>query len=536
MKRIISLSLPCFATDRWSRRAARRLGTGPSPAEAAPGTTPRATISEAQGRLTLAAVNPAAQAAGLVPGQGLADARALCPGLVVAQADPAGDAAALAALADWCGRYTPWTAPDFGAAAGTDGVWLDISGCAHLFGGEAALLADLRDRLAAAGLAARAAVADTPGAAWAAARFADPGITLIPPGGQRAALAGLPVAALRLMPATVAVLARLGLRRIGDLYGLPRAEVAARFGAGRLDEALEEQLQRRLDQALGLLDEPISRHNPRLGRPRPDWRARLPLTEPIGRAEDVAAGLGRLLGELCGRLEAAGHGARRLELALYRVDAKVRRLAVGASRPSRDPAHLQRLFADSLDGPETAGRGPEAGIELMILEATRTEPLAAVQLGGGGDDAPPAGDGTAALGALVDRLAARLGVANLFRLAPRESHLPERAVVAVPPLDPAAAGGGEQRWPAAGPRPLHLLPRPEPVEVATSPGGAPVSLCWRRARHALAAAEGPERIAPEWWRQAGTAPRDYYRVEDSCGRRFWLFRRGPDWFLHGLFA
>jgi len=538
------------------------------------------------------AANQAARAGGVEPGIPLADARALLPGLAIAEADPAADRQMLERLADWCGRYTPWTAVDengghargsrlletcFGGRreiGGGAGLWLDVSGCAHLFGGEQALLDDLVGRFAGVGFAAAAALADTPGAAWAVARLglADPAspqrsppersppvdgrriaarhprsehpfagarppahpnadtpgqaIRVVPPGGAEAAVAPLPVAALRLPTAVVEGLDRVGLRRVGDPLGLPRAPLAARFGDVLLD---------RLDQALGATDEPLS---PR--RPVAPLRARLPFVEPIGRAEDVALATRTLLDELCNLLAAGHQGARRLELALYRTDATVARAVIGTGRPVCDAGHLERLFRDKLDGLDAG-----FGVEVMTLAALAADPLPPEQT--------VLDDGTASradgIAQVADRLGNRLGPGTVVRLAEHASHVPERACREVAALAPAAgAPEGPER--SRQPRPLHLLPSPEPIEViAPVPDGPPVMVRWRRAQLRIAAADGPERIGPEWWRaDAGHDPehqsrvRDYYRIEDADGRRFWVFREGlyradtpPRWYLHGVF-
>ncbi|MFO1057481.1 MAG: hypothetical protein U1E53_11005 [Dongiaceae bacterium] len=433
------------------------------------------------------------------------------------------EAATLGRLADWCDRYTPLVgieAEDGGAGAG---LWLDVTGCSHLLGGEAELLGDLVARLGRLGHAARAGLADTPGAAWAAARFLAH-CSVVPPGGAREALAPLPVAALRLMPAATAGLERLGLRRVADLLPLPRAALARRFGS---------VVGARLDQGPGRAAGPIS------PRPAPPFAERLAFAEPIGEAASLAAALARLLERLCRRLDAAQQGARRLALTLYRVDGSRQDLAIGTSRPSRDPAPLGRLFAEAL------GRvDPGFGIELMALAATRAEPLTALQIAlarapaasSAPGAAPPAdADG---LAALIDRLGNRLGFTALGCPTPRRSHWPERAfALAAAPEEPAA-------WPATPPRPLRLLPRPEPVEAEpAAPARPPAWFARQGRRHRVAAAEGPERIAPEWWREDGGAARDYYRLEDDDGGRFWLYRedapgdgRDDRWYLHGLFA
>jgi protein ImuB len=556
MRRIISLWFPNLPIDRL-RRPANAGGPGE-------GKHPLVLTTECAGRVVVTAVDAAASAAGVAPGMALADARALLPRIATAAADPQADAAVLDGLAVWCGRYTPWTAPE-----GCDGVWLDVSGCAHLFGGERAMLDDLLARLDGFGLRARAALADTPGAAWALARYGAnraivssgayrpsdclrpsaeayrPSDCLRPSVGAyrpsdsvrpdaaatREALAGLPVAALRLGPAAVDGLTRLGLRRIGDLYALPRAPLAARFGG---------EVARRLDQALGREAEPVS---PR--RPVPRHRVRLSFPEPIGLRDDIAAALGRLLGALCEKLNQAGRGCRRLDLTCYRADGSLQAVAVGTAAPARDAAHLARLFAERLDTID-----PGFGVESMVLSASHTEPLAAAQVQAScspqGDrplkkaSSSPQGDRPTkeSLSPLLDRLGNRFGFAQVAQLRAHESHLPERACQ----LAPATGAADRADWRYPMPRPLRLLGHPEPVE-AVSPlsGDAPLrAFLWRRVRHRVRAAEGPERIVPEWWRAdpawAGGA-RDYWRIEDAAGQRFWLFRDDKSrWFLHGLFA
>lgn len=502
-RRILALWLPRLPTDAHARNR-----PPDSPA------TPLALLRTERGRRLVVAVDRAAEALGIQPGLTLADARALEPGLTVAEATPEADARLLGRIADWCRRYTPWTTPD-----GADGVAMDITGCAHLFGGEAALRSDLERRLRSAGFTARAAIAATPAAAWGLARFGDAEAL------RRESLDRLPMAALRLPVGTLNRLAAVGLRRVGDLHAIPRAALAARFGA---------VVTQRLDQALGRLDEPIS---PRV--PVAAHEARLAFAEPIATADGIAAAVRHLLGRLCAGLEAAGHGARRLALELHRTDHRLddapQRLTIGTSRPTRDPAALARLFGQILERVEVgAGPGPGPGIETMILAATETAPLGAVQTALDGD-----GDGSG-LGELVDRLETRLGEGTVLRLVPRESWLPERSVAAAPPLDPPQGAG----WPADRPRPVRLLSPPEPIEAtAPVPDDPPMQFRWRGVLHRVRRADGPERIETEWWRRSGGNPRDYYRVEDGEGRRFWLFRDGlyrpgtaPRWFLHGFFG
>ena len=460
--------------------------------------------------MRLAAVDPAAAAEGLCPGMTLADARAAVPALAVAGANPAADIENLGQLADWCSRWTPWTAID-----GADGIVLDVSGCAHLFGGEATLLAQIGCRLQRLGFTARLALADTPAAAWAWARFGGGGV--LAPETQATALGPLPVAALRLTPALVRDLELLGLATIATLSTVPCGPLARRFG---------DKPRRRLDQALGRLAEPIG---PR--PPVPDWNRCQTFAEPIARSEDVAAALRLLLLDLTADLAAIERGARQLVLTAYRIDGATQRATIGTSRPNRAAHHLARLFAEALERLDAG-----FGIEALRLTATVTEPLPARQLDWQCRTVEPE-----ALVHLIDRLQQRLGAAAVFRLSPLESHWPERAVTAVPALAPACR---TVRAPPM-PRPLHLLPAPEPITVmAPVPDDPPVAFRWRQLYRRVSHAEGPERIGAEWWRTSEEAPaRDYYWVEDEAGRRYWLFRDGPyipgqpaRWYLHGLFA
>jgi protein ImuB len=501
---------PLSAREKRELAASRRKGEG----------APLVLVATIGNRPLVTAVDAAAERMGIFPGQALADARALHPALAVAPADPAGDAAALARLAAWCGRFSPWTAPQ-----GGDGVSLDITGCAHLQGGEQSLAAELVERLARQGIAGRAAIADTAGAAWAMARCGAGPVGVVPPEAMRAALAPLPVLGLRLDPGLVAALERLGLRRIGDLYPLPRAALAARFG---------QKLTQRLDQALGAAAEPLSPLPPLPHR----WTRRR-FAEPIGTAEAIIATTGALIEALCGHLAAEGLGLRRLVLRLYRVDGTQAQAAIGTARPSRDIRHLRRLLEEKL-----AAVDPGLGIEDLLLEAPVTEPLAAAQISFKGLQRALENQDETELSRLVDRLANRLGPEAVFAIRPQGSHVPERAMIRAPVF--AAASGTTEPWDPRRQRPIRLLPRPEPIEaVAPIPDDPPILFRWRRRPHQVRRADGPERILGEWWRSAAEAAelRDYYRVEDEEGRRFWLYRLGlyrpeapPRWFLHGLFA
>src|SRR5215472_6420306 len=403
MRRILYLFLPGWPIDRLRRAGLLpRLNAGAGPADEAP----FATVVASGGRQVLSAVNPAAAARGLAAGMALADAVSFLPGLVTRPGEPGEDATALRRLAEWCGRYSPWTAPD-----GTDGVKIETTGSAHLWGGEAALAADLAARLDRRHIAARIAIADTLGAAWATARFAEGKSSIIlPPGDCRAVLAPLPVEALRLDPVTTQGLRRVGLKRIGDLAAIPRDALMSRFS---------EMVVRRLDQAQGDLPEPLSP----LGE-APARRVRLSFAEPIADPADLLRATERLVEDLVPRLAQEGTGARRLDLVFYRVDGRVEWIRLGTDRPSRDPSHLTALFKERLDTID-----PGLGIEDVILAVFAVEPLSAEQIGFPGH---PTSCETSGIAPLLDRLGNRLGLAALSRLEPRASHIPERASVLVP--------------------------------------------------------------------------------------------------------
>jgi protein ImuB len=512
--------------------------------------TPLAIVARVKGALRLVALDATAERLGLTRGMALADARAMIPALAVADDDSAADAALLAAIADWAERYTPlvsiqeaWSAEGAtgnakqeartaeGRTGTQKGLFLDITGCAHLFGGESELAADLVARLGRQGFSARAAIAATPGAASALARFGPDSISVVPPGVTADVLKPLLLAALRLPPDTVAALDRVGLKRIGQIVGAPRAPLAARFGRA---------LTQRLDQALGIDDEAIS---PR--RPAPVLLAERRFAEPIGLEEDIAAALASLAATLCQTMEKQGLGARLLELALFRVDGVVSRIAVGTGRPFRDAKRIGALFKErfaSLGDALDAG----FGFDMVRLAVTEAAPFSAAQIDLTGDAAAEND-----LDGLIDRIGARLGSHAVGRLAPRDSHIPERAE-SFDTGDPSPVGGGITRRTVGGEqfdddtiiRPLRLFARPEPVEaIAEVPDGPPARFRWRRTLYRVARAEGPERIAAEWWRDDDLT-RDYFRVEDLTGHRFWLFREGlygrettaPRWYLHGVFA
>jgi protein ImuB len=512
--------------------------------EARASAVPRIVVDRVAGALRVVAVDEAGEARGLAAGLGLAEARARVPDVIALTADPVSDALLLADIADWCDRYTPLVALD-----GHDGLMLDVTGCTHLFASEAALLDDVGMRLRAQGFAVCAALAPTPGAAWALARFGAGGV-IAERGEIPARLAPAPLAALRLEAATVAALERVGLKTIGDVWERPRAPLARRFGP---------ELLRRLDQAAGRLDEPIS---PR--RPVPALIVERRLVEPILSETDVLQVVQSLAEGLAQGLDRRGEGARGLDLALYRVDGKVERLSVGTSRPLRDPGLITGLFAQKLAGladPLDAG----FGFDWVRLGVSISTPDGPTQADLGGRPAVEAD-----LDRLVDRLGARFGLEAIERLIPNDTHRPEAASLAVPAAvgrpDPGAwaqaapvglaegdlAQGdlvpGDPALTEAGApieRPILLLERAEPVDaVAEVPEGPPLRFRWRRALYTVARVEGPERIAAPWWEEGVDAPlRDYFRIEDADGRRFWLYREGvfdagrpPRWWVQGLFA
>jgi protein ImuB len=466
-------------------------------------------------------MNDTAAALGIKYAMTLADARAMHPSLDVHDADHAADLALLETVADWCDRYTPLVGLD-----PPDGLMLDVGGCAHLFGGESEMRRDLIARLARQGLQARAGLADTPGCAWAIARYDD--VSLAPPNGQRDALLPLPLAALRIDQATVSGLAQAGLKRIADVASRPRAPLAARFG---------QQLLRRLDQALGDEDETIT---PRL--PLPSYVAERRFPEPIALQADVLGTIEQLAGELSHAMERHDKGARLLQATLFRVDGKVQRIEAGAGEALRDPKRIQNLFVERLNviGDEC---DPGFGYDVIRLSALIVERLGAQQIGLAGEDR------TGELKHLIDRLSARFGARRVTRQLPCDTHIPEFAVTSIPAK---RARDGFTTVPLVQDRliparPLRLLARPEPIEtVAEVPDGPPTRFRWRQVSHDVAAAEGPERVAMEWWRdeQGRALTRDYFHVESTQGARVWLYREGlytretsqPRWFVHGLFA
>jgi protein ImuB len=514
-QRILALWFPYLSTERiWRQRLGRSWRSNRRRDSA-----PLVISRHESNTQKIAALDERAEALRLKPGMGLADARAMHPEIDVVEAEPAADRKLLEALADWCDRYTPLVALDE-----PDGLFLDITGCAHLFGGEAAMLDDLVARLSEQGFAARAGLASTPGAAWAAARFRLPPVDR---GEEGDALAPLPLAALRLGAEVRTGLESVGLRTVGSLLSMPRAPLARRFGVGLL---------LRLDQALGAVEEAVS---PRL--PVAPLSVERGLSEPVLLIETIERLLLMLAMSLKKDLEARGEGARRLQLALFRVDGAVSRIGVGTSRPMREPALIARLFHEKLAALENA-IDAGYGFDFLRLSALATAEYQEEQ----GDLAAEDSDSGEDLALFVDRVHARLGEQAVMRPALVESHIPERAVKFFPNAASIAERQASPALPEGLERPIRLFQRPEPVEVtAEIPDGPPANFRWRRSLYRVAGAEGPERIAPEWWREKGAGPtRDYYRVEDEDGRRYWLYREGlygvsktpPRWFMQGLFA
>ncbi|MDR7103117.1 DUF6504 family protein [Croceicoccus sp. BE223] len=517
----MAIWLAQLAINRW-RRLRRNAEDAPLREGEGEDAVPVALIRETAHGPRIDALNRAAIMAGVREDVMLADARAVCPSLVVHPADAAGDLAFLEKMAVWAQRWGPWSAMDM-----PDGLLVDVTGAAHLFGGEQRLLADAQAMLASRGLAARLAIAPTAGAAWALAHHG-PACAILPPGEDIAErLSALPMAALRLDDDVLLVMRRLGLKRLGDLSGVGREALVRRF-RNRRTPAANPLL--RHDQLVGLVPEPLL---PVIAVPPAMVQHRL--MEPIRHLPLLEVVLRDLAAALVRELEGRGHGARRVDLACWRVDGEVtiRRLELAAA--TRDPAHLCRLFSEKLQGLEAG-----FGFEMVRLTASWAEPLTAAQVRLGEAENE---QGTS-LAACIDRLSTRLGPDAVRRAVPHASHLPERAQRWQPPLEPMPPAQEEMVFHH---RPLKLLDRAEPVEVLyATPDGLPRRFRWRGALHEVLRAEGPERIAPEWWHERGTTRlRDYYRIEDGEGRRYWLYRAGlvgdgrgglPQWFLHGLFA
>jgi protein ImuB len=493
--------------ERWMRAMSDRC---PAP----PDDIPVVLASEGPHGPVVYAANRAAKLTGIEEGGRVTDMRAFCPDLRVEYADVAGDAVVLQRLMLWARLWCPWSVVD-----GPRGLILDTTGSDHLWGGEAAMLEDMQARFARLGLGIDLAVAPTWGAAWGLARFGRGRDICTDPAQD---MARLPVDSLRLDARSLLLLGRLGLKTVGALAAVPRHSLARRFQ----QEALAGNPLLRLDQAIGRMAEPVSSQDD-----PPGFRAQTMLAEPI---QDPTPYLPALCTRLCAELEAAGHGARSLHLAVFRTDGEVSRVELACAQPTRDAQHMAGLFEGKLER-----INPGFGFDQITLEALRAEPMVQAQI-----RLDQSADAALELSRLIDRLTARLGQNAVERPRLQESHLPERAQG----WHTAMGDGALLVRPKLTERPLRLLEPPEEVRVVYAvPEGPPAQFIWRRQSYKVARHSGPERIAPEWWKdRPGARLRDYYKVEDQAGRRCWLYREGlhedgrgggePRWFVHGIFA
>src|SRR5882724_1717750 len=541
-RRILSLWLPRLPIDRIQRKYkafSSEVGTGSREENAskkdsdsvALGDAPSVVVARQHNAIVIYAVDDAAARLGLDIGLPLANARAICPELTVFDADEAADRKTLEDIADWCDRFTPLVALD-----PPHGLYLDITGCAHLFGGERALLQIVCGALTRRGFAVSAAIASTSICARTLTRQASGKI--IADGEEACAVSPLLVSALGAGEAITGGLRRAGLKTIGDVASRGRHEITARFGAG---------FTAHLEHALGEGDAPIS---PR--KPLPDYIVEKRFPEPVATENVIAANLSALAAMLVAAMDKQGKGARRLEAGFFRTDGAVRTIAVDTGRPVTRREVIDRLFRERLEALNDP-LDPGFGFDLIRLSASRTEIMVQQQR-----DLDASVHDNDELAALIDRIAARIGGKRVVVHLPQDTHIPEHAVLAMPAQHHLAAAV-QATWPervASEPplRPLRLFDRPEPIKViAEIPDGPPAQFQWRRATHRVTRVEGPERVAMEWWRMQGeTLTRDYFRVEDEAGLRFWLYRDGlydreivqeegkppvqPNWFVHGLFA
>jgi protein ImuB len=525
-RRILSLWLPRLPIDRIKRQLARN--------SAAPAKDfnddPSIVVAKQNNALQISALDDAAARLGLDIGLPLANARAICPHLRVFDANEVADTETLDNIADWCDRFTPLVALD-----PPHGLFLDITGCAHLFGGEAALMRLVCDVLTARGFAVSAAIAGTSVCARTMTRHVHGRI--VRAGEEAEAVKPLPVSALGADDAITRGLRRAGLKTIGDVACRARHEITARFGA---------DFTTLLQHALGQGDAPIS---PR--KPLPDYIVEKRFPEPIATEDVISATLSRLARMLVMAMDQQGKGARRLEARFFRTDGAVRAIVVDTGQPVTRGEVIDRLFRERLDALNDP-LDPGFGFDLIRLSASRTEIVVQQQR-----DLDANVHDNDELAALIDRIAARIGGRRVVVHLPQDTHIPEHAVMAAPAQHHLATAA-RAIWPARVEgepplRPLRLFERPEQIKViAQVPDGPPARFVWRRATHAVVRAEGPERVAMEWWRSQGKMlTRDYFRVEDEAGLRFWLYRDGlydreieqeegkavqPNWFMHGLFA
>ena len=499
MKRVLSIWLPALAIERWAKNK-----------DYPPDAPVVLTIEGPHGPIIHAATRAAA-ARGAQAGARLTDARALDPALLAIPADPSADSRLMGRLAWLASRWSPLVEID------ADDLKLDVTGVAHLFGGERQLVEDIRRRFSELGFSTSIAIAPTAAASWAFAHHAP---CLCNRGEIEAKMAPLHVSALRLDPETVRTLERLGLKTIGALANVPRLALERRFREAK-------NVVDALDRAFGHKSEPLV---PSRKDPLP--HAALRLEEPATHPEAAAHALEQLIPRLVCQLEHRRLGARRLSLMGYRVDGSVATASVATAIPSREPKHLQRLLAG-----KAAALDPEFGFDAFALQSDWTEALGAAQ-----ESLIEEPSGERELARLVDRLTVKLGPRAVRRPQARQSHVPERASGWI-----SALASSQSITPPPVIRPQRLLDRPEAIDVIyATPQGMPRRFIWRRAVHDIKRAEGPERIAPEWWRQPSSSRlRDYYRVEDAAGRRYWIYREGllgdgrggvPAWFIHGLFG
>lgn len=471
--------------------------------------------------------------AGIAPGLRLTDAKATLPDIHSEEIDREADLHALTALAGWMVRFSPLVALD-----GEDGLMVETTGCDHLFGGEDGMAAQLSRRMEQAGYSHRIAIAGTPGAAHALARGTAQGRhPVLSSSAEQEGLAHLSTTTLRLSPEALTLLRRFGLTRIGQLYDIDRKALTRRFRSREVADAV----CLRLDQALGRRREPFAPL-----RPPPEHVERLPCPEPLTSGDGIIDGLRQLTETLCAALAADGLGAHSFTFRAFHSDGGTAVLTVNAARPVRGPQHVMRLFREKI-----AQIDPGFGVDLLTLEAGRTGPMEAGSRPLSGDLAGTDFDAEA-VAALADRITARLGEGAVTLAVRQASHLPHLAEHQVAYAGQAPDTGA---LPLTGPRPVRMLARPEQVSVmAQVPDGPPLQFVWRRRLRRVVRADGPERIAPEWWTWLPPAPgkrgnlprtRDYYRIEDSEGRRYWVFREGlyddergavPDWFVQGLCA
>jgi len=498
-KRYISIWFRHLKTDWFTLRQPRLVNTA------------FVLCAPVHGRMLITAANTIAQSQGIEIGMLLADARAIYPGLEVLDDKPTLPAKLLRGLAKWSIRYTPHAAVDE-----PDGILLDVSGCSQLWGGDKPYLKEIVTRLKTQGYGVQAGMADTIGAAWALARYSDQPV-IIENHKQAEALLTLPAASLRLEIETVKKLQKLGLRQVKDFIAIPRSALRRRFGKGLLQ---------RLDQALGHEEESVI---PVI--PIEPYQERLPCLEPISNATGIEIALKRLLGILCLRLQQEEKGLRMASFKGYRLDGKIEEINIGTTRPTYNAQHLFKLFEDKLSGIE-----PALGIELFILEAANVEDISALQEklweGNGGLEDNKIAE-------LIDRLAGKLGAETIHRYLPDEHHWPERSI--------KLASSFEEKptisWAIDRPRPVMLLSKPEPIEVAAPiPDYPPMLFRYKGKLHNIKKADGPERLEREWWLDPGEL-RDYYCVEDEEGKRYWVFRSGHydekkkyQWFMYGFFG